>query len=645
MYSGRNHGRSTGSTTNPGATAERRTTRRSHRAHLLTSAFAALAITVVLATAAADPDVPTLTIAPQVVKPGESVTVEGSNLQACEGEVLLEWTGHPNVTVEPQKLDEGSFGELRLTIPGDVPPESWTLQATCLESVVAREVVNLVSLDVDKTSGAPGDTVWVQGRGFTSCDVVEVTWKDLNKPTLLEAARGWFRGQFAVPDDAPAGATEVTVGCSAFGTYSFTFTVVVPSRPTPTSPTPTVSTPTGTPTTATVSPVPSSPTTTTPSGSPTTSAQVPPTTSGGAPPTTSAGPSPTASVPPTTGPPPSPPPGKHVNPVLTTMSVPFPVDFRMSLVAVLAVLALAALFFLLVAFPAELFNKTYENNEVEITKAFGWMSGVESGRIRRAVSFIGFLATIALMSLLLADRERPDGNVAAEFIAFLVATLLVILIYEGSIELFRRSRTNTPGRLRALPSALFVGLACCLLSWGLHLEPAYFYGMIAGFVAAKAARPPAPDNDGPAVLTGVLVLVAVGVAAWIGRYATYDRAHGDHAEFAWVVGDAVLFWIIVLGVEGLTFGLVPLRFLDGERLRDWHRIAWLLAQSAAVLFFVYVFVVQAYGPDSPGIDVRSVLRALAFFAFFGLVSVGFWLYFRWDGRPTAHYSDHAAPSP
>ncbi|WP_406054026.1 FGLLP motif-containing membrane protein [Kribbella sp. NBC_00889] len=327
------------------------------------------------------------------------------------------------------------------------------------------------------------------------------------------------------------------------------------------------------------------------------------------------------------------------------MSVPFPVDFRMSLVAVLAVLALAALFFLLVAFPAELFNKTYENNEVEITKAFGWMSGVESGRIRRAVSFIGFLATIALMSLLLADRERPDGNVAAEFIAFLVATLLVILIYEGSIELFRRSRTNTPGRLRALPSALFVGLACCLLSWGLHLEPAYFYGMIAGFVAAKAARPPAPDNDGPAVLTGVLVLVAVGVAAWIGRYATYDRAHGDHAEFAWVVGDAVLFWIIVLGVEGLTFGLVPLRFLDGERLRDWHRIAWLLAQSAAVLFFVYVFVVQAYGPDSPGIDVRSVLRALAFFAFFGLVSVGFWLYFRWDGRPTAHYSDHAAPSP
>ena len=67
-------------------------------------------------------------------------------------------------------------------------------------------------------------------------------------------------------------------------------------------------------------------------------------------------------------------------------------------------------------------------------------------------------------------------------------------------------------------------------------------------------------------------------------------------------------------------------------------IAWLLPQVASAAFFLYVFVLHGESPVPDAIGL--LVRALAFFVFFGALSVAFYAYFRWEGRPTRPAEEH-----
>jgi hypothetical protein len=52
-----------------------------------------------------------------------------------------------------------------------------------------------------------------------------------------------------------------------------------------------------------------------------------------------------------------------------------------------------------------------------------------------------------------------------------------------------------------------------------------------------------------------------------------------------VILDAVLFWTFV-GAEGLVLAQIPVRFLDGARLRQWRPAAWPIRQAATMVFVI-----------------------------------------------------------
>jgi hypothetical protein len=291
---------------------------------------------------------------------------------------------------------------------------------------------------------------------------------------------------------------------------------------------------------------------------------------------------------------------------------------------------------LLIAFPAELFNKTYEHNSDEIGAALAWL-GIPKLRLGRRAGMALFLIVAAAASAVLAGEEGAAGNPLAQVVAFVVAVPLVMLAYGGPSELYTGLRTGQRGRIRTLPHALVIAIVCGTLSQLLHLEPPYLYGLIAGF-AAVAARTPTRADDGRAVLIGAGVLISMALASWSVWDEVHGRAYGDRPNFGWVVLDAILFWVVVLGAESLVFGLAPLRFLDGRRLREWHLLAWLLPQAAVTVFFVSVVLLRGELPSAPTVGAAGILRAVGFFAAFGLASILFWSYFRWDGRPTARYT-------
>lgn len=95
---------------------------------------------------------------------------------------------------------------------------------------------------------------------------------------------------------------------------------------------------------------------------------------------------------------------------------------------------------------------------------------------------------------------------------------------------------------------------------------------------------------------------------------------------------AALATILVAGLEGLLFELVPLRFLRGEVVYKWRRSVWAVLFLVSAFLFALIMLAPSVGylgstRNSP------LLPAAILFAVFGLFSVAFWAYFRFRRQP------------
>lgn len=338
-------------------------------------------------------------------------------------------------------------------------------------------------------------------------------------------------------------------------------------------------------------------------------------------------------------------------PARITSFVPTVEQLPLAPAVVLVAAALAGLFVVLIAFPAELFNSTLESNEEEVAAVLAglsgltWLSrrtaavtrwlGVARGAGRPPMSsrsaFGAFVVLGTALTLVLAGNESAGGNWPAQLAGLMIAIAVVTVIAEVPEELMSRRFSGVGGRFHLLPAAVAIAIVCTLVSRVLQLQPAYMYGLFAGFVAT-GARTLTRRQEGQAVLASISVVSVAGLAAWLIWTPVHRAAYSGQPGWGAVLGDSVLFWIFVLCAEGLVFALIPLRFLDGAVLRSWRLVAWLLPQVSSAAFFLYVFVLQGESPVPNNLGL--LLRAVAFFVLFGLVSIAFWAYFRWEGRPT-----------
>ena len=86
--------------------------------------------------------------------------------------------------------------------------------------------------------------------------------------------------------------------------------------------------------------------------------------------------------------------------------------------------------------------------------------------------------------------------------------------------------------------------------------------------------------------------------------------------------------IFVVAVEGLVFGLVPLKFLPGAKIFTWSRWKWLVLWGTGLALFVHVLVYPVTIAQ-PNPSPSSLTTTLGSVAIYGAIAVGFWGYFRW----------------
>lgn len=292
--------------------------------------------------------------------------------------------------------------------------------------------------------------------------------------------------------------------------------------------------------------------------------------------------------------------------------------------------ALAALLVFLMPFPSQLFNSTLETHEDEVKR---WL---RLDRLGSAVAGIGAVwgswpgvIGFTLLAALLYGFLDPGFGISlaslATFLGMLVGIVLVTAAFAVPVVLAHR-RLGDRWSLKVVPVSLLIGVACVVLSRLTGFQPGYLYGLLIGLAFARELS---AAEEGRATAIGAVVMLAVAFVAWLGLGAIPE---GE--GFGLVVLRTSLAALMVAGLEGVVFGLLPMRFLPGEPLYAWNRILWggLLAVGAFAFFHILINPASGYLSDSSRTPLFTVVALLGGFS---LVSVAFWAWFRFHKAPLA----------
>ncbi|WP_066370632.1 FGLLP motif-containing membrane protein [Herbidospora mongoliensis] len=623
------------------------------------------------------PREPRLVVRPERARPGGEVVVRGSRFDCGDqagagGDVLLTWESETRVR---QTAGDGSFEE-RLGVPPDSAPRPWTFRARCVDD---QRLSGQATLTIDPaTSESPeptrdptptptpsdrvimptlrlhighgehGQRVRVQGRGF-ACDRVEFGWA--GRPgKKTDPVDGVFRGDLKVPADLSAGRHDVAARCldnadlasdEQFDVLPKTDAKLRLYRS---------KGPPGTLVTAVGRDFPpgcatarlhfdkeNRPLTAVPAVATGGEFTVPDREPGAYTAQLVCAGRATATATFTI------PEGWFRTTFAEAVRAPDEVSWRLD--HLVGSVILGVIIILMLGFPAEMFNKAYENSQGPGARS-RTLRGIRTALGRVPVGF-QFAVAVAAGAALLTFASPPDDREVRTAVAFAVALILTTLTFTVVNEVFTRWATEEKGSFRVLPGGLAVAAVCAVGSRWLDLNPGYVYGIITVFVylpeGASAVVERGDDEDrARAVLVAAIATLTLSLVAWLAWIPSNDEALRASTDPLTLQFDAALAAVFVMGVQSVLFGLIPMPFLDGYKLTRWSWPLWGVVVGIALFAFVHI----VYGKESEKameLDWGAVREMLAAFAVFAVVSLAYWTFVRLRNGPAA--PDPLPPQP
>ncbi|WP_199443074.1 Ig-like domain-containing protein [Umezawaea beigongshangensis] len=279
--------------------------------------------------------------------------------------------------------------------------------------------------------------------------------------------------------------------------------------------------------------------------------------------------------------------------------------------AALTVWFLVLVLLLEAAFPADLVNKIVElvrtpaarRREPVAPRLPGWL------RVPGYALAGGVLLAWADPQ----NKSLADGGTLLKVGAATAALLLVVLAYETPKDLLLRS-VRGPARVRAIGLGFAVAASTATASRLLELPVPYVYGLVIVYIALVAE--PRGAHRGRATLGGAVSVLVVCLGTWVVAEPVIREARHATAAGPFTLGQAVCV-VLVLGVQAVVFGLVPVRPLDGYDLKQWDERVWWLLYVPALFLYVHVVLSTPRSPavtenfgQSPRATVLHVASAL-----------------------------------
>ncbi|HEY5230419.1 MAG TPA: hypothetical protein VIJ11_05975 [Galbitalea sp.] len=318
--------------------------------------------------------------------------------------------------------------------------------------------------------------------------------------------------------------------------------------------------------------------------------------------------------------------------ILTRALTPF-ADVAVHPNKIISAFEIGLVLLLLAVLPAHLLNATIAEQSDRFERRFpkfrlpNWMFSI--GVWLRSAPVVGGIIVTLATAILFGFADPKFGFTLASLRLILacgIALFLVGYVANALTGLIARVQWNIVAAVSTRPYGLILTIVGVLISRLLHFSPGFLIGLILGLtIQGKSAA-------GFAWRTVVLrssIVLLMAIAAWIG-YSTLTLGGNEGGTFGSALLVETLVAITTEGVVALLVELLPLRFLEGERIYAHSRVLWGVFYFLTLVVFVLAVVPWEGNWDALGSSLWIWIGVLALFA---VVCVGIYIYFRNFAKP------------
>lgn len=284
---------------------------------------------------------------------------------------------------------------------------------------------------------------------------------------------------------------------------------------------------------------------------------------------------------------------------------------------------------LLIAFPAELLNSTISEQYPRFSKRLPevhtpWWDRFTDW-LRRTPVVGGILITgLAAFIFGFSDPGFGFDLTSLRVVLSCALALFVVGYLASSISgaIIRRA-WGLATEMELKPLGLILTVVGVLISRVIEFAPGFLIGLILGISLVGKTT---VVQQARATLVQAGVVFSLSMLGWLGY--SFAVATLDPNSFVTALTFDTLVAVTAEGLTALFIGLLPFKFLDGQAVFRYSKVAWSAAYAFAAAAFVLIVVPAAWG-DTSG----PLWLWMAFIGGFAVVSLGIYLYFRFWAPP------------
>lgn len=297
-----------------------------------------------------------------------------------------------------------------------------------------------------------------------------------------------------------------------------------------------------------------------------------------------------------------------------------------------ALLALAVLLF--VSIPSAMLDSALKSNlgamgrfsqsvEARALKLVQWVERKSGSRLTMPV----LLVLLGAIVFGLADPDFGfDVTTARTELSLLAATLLLAVGVPAITDRIARRRWGIDTWYQSEPLGLLAALAGVALTRFVEFSPGIFIGILFGLEVAKSSE----TVRDKARLVALQAGITLGVAVFAWLFYSFLLTEPIPSDFGSGFLHDFMVSLTLQGMTSMVISLLPLAFLDGQKLISHSRSLWLGLYAVSALGFGVLVMPQLILSQTPVSDALTWLIALVAYAAFAITV---WAIFRrWRRR-------------
>ncbi|HET7737049.1 MAG TPA: FGLLP motif-containing membrane protein [Tepidiformaceae bacterium] len=242
-------------------------------------------------------------------------------------------------------------------------------------------------------------------------------------------------------------------------------------------------------------------------------------------------------------------------------------------------------------------------------------------RTDRFTAPIALLGLTALIYSFLEPNFGLNQRSLVIFVSLVISKGVLTLMYEGGKAKLYRENLKVRANLRLFPECILIALVSVVLSRVGNFQPGFVVGFVAAVVLLDTPTFDA-GRQGRAYAMVATALLGVTVAAWLLAWPLHEF-NKDNSGVWSTLPESIAVSVFVVCLEGLLFSLIPLQFMDGHRIWNYSKRAWL----ALFIPTTFLFAQVLFNNQDAYLDLVKQSRSVTSMGILGmyiLVTFGTW---------------------